>query len=206
MDYFGYALGVALTDASVFIHKQTGRSYKRTGEVRRDEGGAEIKRAYTRYRISLQCKDELFIRRFSEALTALTGKPARYRALERKFKEASLPGMKDGHVFCGFQITVIHKATAARLMAERDKVRSLDLGDYSEDTLRSMLVAFVDADGYLSPKNGNILIRQKDPSFMVAVCDLLGVPYRVSNYAGQTASEIYIPKAAAASIDTFKRP
>lgn len=205
IDRFGYALGVILSDGSVWVHRQMGNAYNsRTREMRLNPDGTAKRRVYVSHRISLQCKDEAFAARFSIALSELCGKPVPYRKEVRIFRNTTLPGTKQGHVFNGFRILAVHKETALRLLSAKINIEHLD---YNRQILEAMLVGIVDGDGYVSKRDGNILIRQKRYTTLFSnLCRKLEIPHRVSFYEGQSASEIYIPKAFAKSIATYKHP
>lgn len=180
-----------------------GRAYNtRTRAIRYNQDGSEKRALYTSHRISLSCKDEDFAKRFSAALTFLCGKPVPYKPVTRVYKKATVPGTKVGHVFNGFRILAVHKETALRLMEAK---KNIVLLNYDRPTLVAMLVGIVDGDGHVSKRDKNILIRQKRyPELFSSLCAKLGIKHRLSYYAGQSASELYIPKAVAATIPTYK--
>ena len=199
MDHFGYVLGVAITDASVFV-TDSGQTHKRA-----DGTIARYKSA--QYRISLQCKDREFADRLAYHLAALIDRPVSVTPIRRTMGRSTLRGLADGYEFHGFQVRVSAKDLCLRLLELLDAMKAgsfepiLSLHD---DVLRATLNGIVDGDGYVT-RGGQIVIRQKGPTFIVALCERLGIGVRVYSYPAQTADQITIARPAAAGIDTYKR-
>ncbi|MBB3098999.1 hypothetical protein FHR83_006705 [Actinoplanes campanulatus] len=159
---------------------------------------------YTRYTISMECKDEVFMSRFTMALARIVKKPVNYRPVTRtNFSTSTIKGLPKDYCFNGFTMRIRSKPLVSQLIADRQALREGTVS-YPSDECLAIISGMVDSDGYVTV-DGHVVVRTRETTALSALCRATGMPFRAYDIPGQSAPEIHLRRNSVALIDTFKK-